>query len=153
MKRRLLPIIFVATGCVATQPGEYSLIDTSCNLCIVSGELNGKRTYFLIDTGAGITTLDLNQSKFYGFSYAISDVEVAGFTNSITTIKEARGVQSIKINGIKISDDLIYTENISNLVHYIERCSYKRISGIIGVPVIKRQGLVIDLVNNKLYKH
>ena len=152
MKRKLIPLIFVATGCATTQPSGYSVIDTSCNICIVSGELNGKKTYFLIDTGAGITTLDLNQSKYYGFSYSISDVEVGGFSNSISTIKEARGVQSITINGTKISEYPVYAENMTNLVQYIERCSYKRISGIIGLPVIKSQGLVIDLVNNKLYK-
>ena len=142
----------MATGCATTQPPGYSVIDTSCNICIVSGELNGKQTYFLIDTGAGITTLDLNQSKYFGFSYSISDVEVGGFGNSIANIKEARGVQSITISGIKISEYPVYAENMSNLVQFIERCSYKRISGIIGLPLIKSQGLVIDLVNNKLYK-
>lgn len=153
MKRKLLPLIFIASGCATTEPPGYSLIDTSCNICVVSGELNGKKTYFLIDTGAGITTLDLNQSKYFGFSYSISDVEVGGFANSISNIKEAQGVQSITINGAKISDYPIYAENLSYLVQYIEKCSFKRISGIIGMPLIKSQGLVIDLVNNKLYKN
>ena len=151
MKRKLILLLFIATGCVTTQPPGYSDIDTSCDVCVVSGELNGKKTYFLIDTGAGITTLDLNQSKDFGFSYTISDVEVGGFLNTIETVNEARGVESIKINGIKIYENTIYTQNMSNLVRYIEKCSYKRISGIIGLPLIKRQGLVIDLVNNKLY--
>ena len=153
MKRKLLPLIFITTGCATMQAPEYSEIDTSCNICIVNGELNGKKTYFLIDTGAGITTLDLNQSKYFGFSYAITDVEVAGFANTVASVKEARGVESIEINGIKISEERVYTENMSNLVRYIETCSYKRIGGIIGLPLIKRQGLVIDLVNNKLYKN
>ena len=141
------------TGCATTQPPGYSDIDTSCNLCIVSGELNGKKTFFLIDTGAGITTLDLGQSKYFGFSYAITDMEVGGFLNSVKSIKQALGVESLKINGKKITGEVIYTENMSNLVRYVEKCSYKRISGIIGVPIIKSQGLVIDLVNNKLYKN
>ena len=153
MKRKFLPLIFMATGCATAEAPGYSDIDTSCNVCIVSGELNGKKTYFLIDTGAGITTLDLNQSEYFGFSYAITDVEVAGFINTVASVKEARGVESLKINGTKISEDPIYAENMSNLVRYIERCSYKKISGIIGLPLIKKQGLVIDLVNNKLYKN
>jgi len=153
MKRRLLPILLIVTGCATTQPPGSSDIDTSCNVCLVSGELNGKKTYFLIDTGAGITTLDLSQSKYFGFSYAITDVVVGGFVNSVNPIKQALGVESLKINGKKITGEVIYTENMSNLVRYIERCSYKRISGIIGVPIIKSQGLVIDLVNNKLYKN
>jgi aspartyl protease len=152
LKRKLLSLIFIVSGCTTTQLPGYSVIDTSCNICVVSGELNGKKTYFLIDTGAGITTLDLNQSKYFGFSYSISDVEVGGFSNSISNIKLAHDVQSITINGTKISDYPVYAENMSYLVQYIESCSFKRISGIIGLPLIKSQGLVIDLVNNKLYK-
>src|SRR5215813_12828830 len=86
MKCKLIPLLFIATGCITTQPAGYLDIDTSCNVCIVSGELNGKKTYFLIDTGAGITTLDLNQSKYYGFSYTISNVEVGGFLNTVGTV-------------------------------------------------------------------
>jgi len=153
MKRKFLPILFIVTGCATSEPPGASDIDTSCNLCIVSGELNGKKTFFLIDTGAGITTLDLSQSKYYGFSYAMTDMEVGGFINSVKSIKQALGVESMKINGMKISGEMIYTENLSNLVRYVERCSFKTISGIIGVPIIKSQGLVIDLVNNKLYKN
>jgi hypothetical protein len=153
MNAKLLLIILIVPGCLSTHSPGYSEIDTSCDLCIVSGELNGKRTYFLIDTGAGITTLDLNQSKFFGFTYILSDLQVGGFTNTVGSIKEARGIDSIKINGIKIAGDLIYAENMTNLVKFIERCSHKTISGIIGVPMIKGQGLIIDLVNNKLYKH
>jgi hypothetical protein len=79
-------------------------------------------------------------------------MQVGGFSNSVSDIKETRGVQSITINGTKISEGPVYAENMSNLVKFVERCSYKKISGIIGLPVIKSQGLVIDLVNNKLYK-
>jgi hypothetical protein len=146
-------IIFIITGCVPTRPPGYSEIDTSCDLCIVSGELNGKKTFFLIDTGAGVTTLDINQSKFFGFTYMDSDLKVGGFTNTVGTIKRAIGIDSIKINDTNVTGEFIYAENMTNLVRFVEGCSSKRISGIIGVPIIKREGLVIDLTNHKLYRN
>ncbi|SRR6266404_4537790 len=153
MNIKFLLIIFITTGCVPTLPTGYSEIDTSCDLCIVSGELNGKKTFFLIDTGAGLTTLDINQSKFFGFTYVASDLKIGGFTNTVGTIKQATGIDSIKINDTDVTGDFIYAENMTNLVQFVEQCSKKRISGIIGVPIIKKHGLVIDLTNNKLYRN
>jgi len=130
-----------------------TVIDSSCDLCIVEGELNGKKTYFLIDTGAGITTLDKNQSKAYSFTVTErSPMDVGGFSNSIGSVTEAFDVKSIRISGIEIRESGIYSTDLGNLVRFIENCAKKRISGIIGVPVLKRHQLVIDLSSDKLYK-
>jgi predicted aspartyl protease len=131
----------------------FSNIDSSCDLCIVDGELNGKKTYFLIDTGAGLTTLDENQSKSY--SFIVTDrkiMEVGGFANNSGTVSEALGVKSIRINDIEIIETTVYTTDMEKLVKFIEDCTQKRISGIIGVPVLKRHRLVIDMSSNKLYR-
>src|SRR5215471_14751587 len=84
------------------------IIDTSCDLSIVGGELNGKKTYFLLDTGAGLTTFDLNQSKKFEFTSETTDEVVGGFTNDKTLIKRAIGIRSIKINGIELGGDVTY---------------------------------------------
>lgn len=105
-----------------------------------------------MDTGAGLTTFDINQAKDFGFSSTETDMAVGAFNNNVAAIKEAVGITSIRINAVDVTGDIIYTTNMSNLVKYIQACAHKRISGIIGVPIIKRHGLVIDLTNNKLYK-
>ena len=153
-KSLLIPLLLLA-GCIpADQLGSVSVnIDTACNLCIVEGEINGKKTHFLMDTGAGLTTFDINQAKDFGFTSTESDLSVGGFNNNIASIKEAIGITSIRINAVDVTGDIIYTTNLSNLVKYIQTCANKRISGIIGVPIIKRHGLVIDLTNNRLYKN
>ena len=148
---RVLFLLFI--GCVPPGQKGTFLIDTSCDLSIVEGEINGKKTFFLIDTGAGITIFDINQSKHFDFTYVDKDIEVGGFTNNIGTIKQAIGIRSIKIHDVEVMGDIAYTSNMRNLVKYVEQCSFKRISGIIGVPIIKKYGLVIDLTNNKLYRN
>jgi hypothetical protein len=150
-KSLLIPLLLLF-GCIPVDQTSVN-IDTSCNLCIVEGEINGKKTYFLMDTGAGISTLDINQAKHFGFTATPCELSVSGFTNNVAPIQEALGVTSIRINQVDITGDVIYTTNMSNLVRHIQQCANKRISGIIGVPIIKRHGLVIDLTRNKLYKN
>ena len=150
---KLLKFLFlVLTGCAPTYPTGSYFIDTTCDLCIVEGEINGKKTYFLVDTGAGITSCDINQCGYFDFTFVDCDMQVGGYNNNLGDVKKAIGIKSIKIKDVEISGDDIYTLNMSNLVRFIEDCSYKKISGIIGVPIIKKYGLVIDLTNNKLYR-
>ncbi len=151
-KSLLLPLVILFGCAPVVQRGIYT-IDTSCNLCIVEGEINGKKTYFLMDTGAGITTLDINQSKYFGFTSMASDLKVGAFNNSISVIQQAVGIDSIRINEMNITGDIIYTTNMHNLVKHVEVCARKRISGVIGVPTMKQYRLVIDLTNNKLYRN
>lgn len=146
-----MPLLVLASCMPAVQIGSVDL-DTACNLCIVEGEINGKKTYFLMDTGAGLTTFDINQAKHFGFTSAPTDLSVNAFNNNTAAVEEAIGITSIKINKVELIGDIFYTTNLSNLVKHIQQCSNKRISGIIGVPIIKRHGLVIDLTNNRLYK-
>ena len=153
VRMKIFILSFILSDCASTAIVGFSDIDSSCDLCIVAGELNGKKTYFLLDTGAGLTTLDKNQCDRYSFSVRERSVmEVGGFTNSVGTVNEAAGVKSIRINGIEILEAGVYVTDMDQLVQHIESCTRKRISGIIGVPVLKRHKLVIDLSSNKLYK-
>ena len=154
MLTRIVLACLVLTGC---SPSEYIgltvfKMDTSCNLCIVEGEINGKKTYFLVDTGAGLTTFDTNQSKYFGFSSVETDQEIGSFSNERSKIQEAVGIRSIKINGLEVTGGINYATNMYNLVNHVQQCSNKTISGIIGVPIIKRFNLVIDVPNGRLLK-
>ena len=144
--------LLLLCACSPPKPLDSYNIDTSCDLSVVSGELNGRKTYFLLDTGAGITTFDLNQCKQFGFTAVDSDEEIFGFTNVKSPAKRAVGITSIKINGVELAGDVSYTHNLNNLVRFVENCSHKTISGIIGAPIIKRHGLVIDLTNARLFR-
>ena len=153
MKNKKFFICFLlACSCGTPEYVKSFIIDTNCDLSVVDGELNGKKTYFLLDTGAGITTFDLNQCRKFGFTSEDTDEEVGGFTNDRARIKRAIGIRSVKINGIEMSGGISYANNMSNLVRFVQNCSDKTISGIIGAPIIKRHGLVIDLANGRLFR-
>ena len=105
-----------------------------------------------MDTGAGLTTFDINQARHFGFTSMPSDLSVNAFNNNTAALEEAIGINSIMINKVEVTGDVVYATNMSNLVKYIKGCANKRISGIIGVPIIKKHGLVIDLANNRVYR-
>jgi hypothetical protein len=151
-KSLLIPLI-ILVGCFPVDQVGSVNIDTACNLCIVEGEINGKKAYFLMDTGSGLTTFDINQAKHFGFTSLPCDLSVSGFNNNVAPIQQAIGITSVRIDKVDVTGDILYTINMSNLVKHIQQCANKRISGIIGVPIIKRHRLVIDLTNNKLYKN
>jgi hypothetical protein len=153
VKTRWLILVIILAGCAPTGLTGLSTIDSSCDLCIVDGELNGKKTYFLLDTGAGLTTLDKNQSKSYSFTVSnYLTMEVGGFTNDVGTVHRAYDVKSIRISSVEVLEPVIYSSDLGNLVEFIEKCTRKKISGIIGMPVLKRHELVIDLSCDKIYK-
>ena len=56
---------------------ELNLI-YSRNLFFVDGYLNGKKAKFLVDTGANISVLDINQANKYGFTYKGINQTVVG---------------------------------------------------------------------------
>jgi len=145
-------ICLILAGCTPVRDLGYGEIDSSCGPCLIEGEINGKKTYFVLDTGAAVTTLDLGQSHYFGFSFRDADLEICGFNSDVGEMKRVVGIESIKINGRDIiTSDTIYGNNMAKLSRYIESCTRKRIGGIIGVPIIKKCGLVIDVMNNKLY--
>lgn len=144
--------LLILASCAPVHDMGFGEIDSSCGPCLIEGEINGKKTYFVLDTGSAVTTLDLNQSRYFGFTLRDTDLEIYGFNSDVGEMKRVVGIDSIKIYGRNISmSDTIYANNMSKLAREIENCTRKRIGGIIGVPIIKRYGLVIDLMNNKLY--
>jgi len=152
MKNGIISSLLLLCACAPPEYVNTYIIDTSCELSIVEGELNGRKTYFLLDTGAGITSFDLNQGKQFGFSSVDTDEEIGGFTNDRLKAKRAIGITSIKINGIELTGGPTYANNMLNLVRHLQNCSNKTISGIIGAPIIKKYGLVLDLSNGRLFR-
>jgi len=59
--------LLMITSCVKHEPNELALFKLN-NLYFLKTEINNKKAFLLIDTGASITILDINQSEKYGFS-------------------------------------------------------------------------------------
>ena len=108
---------------------------------VVEGTINGKRAYFIVDSGASLSVLDINQDRKYSFdSYPINE-EAEGYGGA-AKFYEVQAVD-IRIGG-KYLHARFRSQNLSNIVEIIRQHEGIYISGILGSDVWKDLDAVID---------
>jgi hypothetical protein len=132
---------------------EYIRIINLQQKPIVAGTLNGKKVYFLLDTGSDFTLLNETETKKYGFKTvnresALSVNKAVGVGGTIVEFKSVYNV-SISLGSTRISTTCL-AYDMSLLVTIIRNRSGIEISGIIGSDVMKRYGVIIDYANKEV---
>jgi len=113
---------------------------------IIVGEINGKKAYFLIDTGADVTMLNSTESKKYKYENKLwvgKNYKLSGLNSEHQgEVYVAKNVELIvggrKIKGSYKSIDLTY------IARSIAGDSSIKIAGIIGSDVMRRHDFVIN---------
>jgi hypothetical protein len=108
---------------------------------VVEGTINGKLAYFIVDSGASLSVLDINQDRKFSFdSYPINE-EAEGYGGA-AKFYQVLGV-SVKVGG-KYLHNQFRSQNLSNIVEIIRQNEGVYISGILGSDVWKDLDAVID---------
>jgi len=118
---------------------------------IVEATLNGKKAYFLLDTGSDITILNKNDTQQYGFHTLVREGEkheAVGIGGKTSTLTSAYDVY-LELGSTRIITAYL-TYDMSDIVKNISKSSGIEITGIIGSDVMKRYGIVIDYKNKKV---
>lgn len=124
------------------------LLDSS-HVPIIEGVLNGKKAYFMLDTGASISVLDTNQSKDYMFSIiGDSDVEITGIGSNRSESKEI-GKSLVKVGESTLKETFI-GKDLRDVVRAVSSGSGYNIVGIIGTNNIWRNSWVLDFKRSKI---
>lgn len=125
-----------------------SLLDFS-HVPIIAGTLNGKKAYFMLDTGASISVLDTNQAKDYMFSIiGDSGVEITGIGSNRSESKEI-GKSLIKVGEKTLTEEFI-GKDLRDVVRAVSSGSGYNIVGIIGTNNIWRNNWVLDFKRGKI---
>ncbi|HEY4653093.1 MAG TPA: aspartyl protease family protein [Cyclobacteriaceae bacterium] len=132
---------------------EYIRIINLQQKPIVAGTLNGKKVYFLLDTGSDFTLLNETETKKYGFKTVNRESDLivnkaVGMGGTIVEFKSVYNV-SISLGSTRISTTCL-AYDMSLLVTIIRNRSGIEISGIIGSDVMKRYGVIIDYANKEV---
>ncbi|WKN43710.1 retropepsin-like aspartic protease [Tunicatimonas pelagia] len=140
------------TAVYAQDRYEYIDIHTMRDQPIVKGTINGKEAFFLLDTGADVSLIHINDAKRYGFSYhtrhSRQGFRVTGLGASVKGLVGVYGM-NLEIGSQKIIDDYIAVD-LSNIIRTLHTGSTVRISGIIGCKALRLHGFVIDYHHKKV---
>ena len=115
---------------------------------IIEATLNGKKAFFLLDTGSDLTLLNKEEIDKYGFKIFMRENEshaavgIGGMTNEITSAYKVH----LELGSTRIITNYLAFD-MSELVNAIDKSSGVEISGIIGSDAMKRYGIIIDYKN------
>lgn len=118
---------------------------------IVKGVLNGKKAFFLLDTGSDITLLNHKASRHYDFKaiYRHSPGQpIQGIGTDGTQMMFAFNV-NLQLGSQRIKAKY-RSHDISSIVRSIYSHSHIRIAGIIGSDVMRNYGFKIDYKNKSV---
>lgn len=119
-------------------------------LPIVLGTLNGKKAYYILDSGASISVLDDSQKGSYGFgSIKSGDYSAVGYGGVAQFYDAYRAVGEI---GGVVLDVRFKSQNLFHLTSVIRSSTGYGIVGIIGSDFFRKHGGVIDYGRNELRK-
>ena len=117
---------------------------------IVEGKLNGKKTYFLIDTGSTISVLDVSKRKDYGFRiFRYITKKLHGFGGSSLDLWLLYDVDLLI--GEKIITTKYAGTHLQELRRQINIKTGYEISGILGSDAIRDFGIIVDFVSQRCY--
>ena len=120
-------------------------------LPIVSGTLNGGEVNFLLDTGASISILDIQEATKHGVRKGqTSDLEIGGYGGVTSDILELKNV-SVKLGNENMTQDF-KGKDIQYLIKGIRGATGLSIVGIIGNDNISSSNLILDFETNNILK-
>lgn len=129
---------------ITTAQTQYQYVDIY-NLNrkpIIQATLNGKKAYFLLDTGSNITILNLPDRSKFGFLLKRTNMEAIGLGGRAGKLYRAINVELV-LGSTKIKARYL-AYDMSAIVKNIHKSTRINISGIIGSEVMKQYGVVID---------
>jgi len=156
-----LSIILIALGVslssLAGQPKDTAStvvpfhLRPSCSLIVVSVELNGIQTSFLVDCGSEISVLATSQAEIFHYQIVTGDdIQNTDWSGRPVNLSYASGATA-KLGGITLKN-CFRAADLDNLLATVSRRTGKNVVGIIGADVLSRYGLVIDYKNSSIHQ-
>lgn len=118
---------------------------------IVAATVNGKKAFFLIDTGSDISLLDERNADIFAFRIANGKDEIHN-VESINGLKE--NLRRVKFCTVALGSsemkNTFFAMDLSKLVALVRQKSHIKIHGIIGSDVMRRYDFTIDYHTHKV---
>lgn len=153
VKKTLLLIagLVVATGCVTTSrlDSKHLHFRKIGRIPVVEGKINGKKAYFIVDTGASVSILNDLVSDHFGFrSISCREQSVLGLGGQANLKDAIHAV--VEVGPLRIKNVTFRTKHMADFVAMIKRDENLEIAGIIGGDVFDLYNITIDFKTNRI---
>jgi hypothetical protein len=145
-------VVFLMSNC-ASQASLQAVSEvkfiTIKHIPVIQGRINGKRAYFIIDTGASCSILNQSVADRFGFKYfATLEGNVAGFGGSAKVSQAFNCV--IEFGPLRIGNVIFHTRHLDDLAAVIQEQEHIDIAGIIGSDIFRRYKIGINYKTNTI---
>ncbi|MFK7954423.1 MAG: aspartyl protease family protein [Ekhidna sp.] len=138
-----LPLLFISLITISQDVEHIRMV--AIDKPIVKVDINGKKAFFLVDTGADISVInsgsiekyDLEESKIY--SNSARAISFNGNTSSVMRVKNA---QLTLAENFDHQD--FFSMDLSRLIEVIKAKTTIRITGILGADLLLKYHCIID---------
>lgn len=147
----IVTLLFLLFGCA---PTSYLTINqlhfqTIARIPVVEGAINGKRAYFIIDTGASVSILNEAEAKHFGFKFRPgTNQSISGF-NGRTKINQAFNC-IVEVGPVKVSYITFHTKCLKEVADIIWQNEQIEIAGIIGSDIFALYNITINFKNKTI---
>jgi hypothetical protein len=145
-------VVFLMSGCVSQaslQTANQMKFFTIKHIPIIQGSINGKRAYFIIDTGASCSILNQSVADRFGFRYfATLEGSVTGLGGSTKVSRAFNYI--IEFGPLRICNVIFHTRHLDDLASVIQEQENIDIAGIIGSDIFKRYEIGINYKTNTI---
>jgi hypothetical protein len=140
-----IAVIFALTSCAATNSLEIEHLNFRKigRIPVVEGKINGKKAYFIIDTGASVSILNDVAADHFGFrSIAVRNQSVLGLGGQAKLNDAVHAV--VEFGPLRLNGITFRTKHMADFVAMIKEIENIEIAGIIGGDVFDRYNITID---------
>jgi predicted aspartyl protease len=116
---------------------------------VIEGKINGKRAYFIIDTGASCSILNQSVSERFGFkSFARDDEHVMALEGQAKMNHAFNCI--VEVGPLRLKNVIFRTKCMDSFVNVIQTHENIEIAGIIGSDIFNRYGIAINFRSNTI---
>ena len=128
---------------------KFNIVKT--NHLIISLKINGKKGYFIIDTGASNTCVCKKMQDYFNLQLACDEkIMATGASNRQFNASQSQN-NTLKIKKFKSDKQTIVLFDLSHINEAFKKENIKPIQGILGADILLQQKAVIDYYNKRLF--
>jgi hypothetical protein len=119
-------------------------------LPIMKGLINDKEAYFIMDSGASISVMNLNDAEEFGFRVEETEDGAAAGYGGTANFQKAAAITIETQDKIELWVPEFKAQDLSKIVDVIERNEGFKINGILGFDLMKRYSFILNFKDNTM---